>query len=41
LYWALTSPERIVIGAKNATVVRYQNERVGLAAHHAARIGRQ
>jgi hypothetical protein len=39
LHWTLAAPDRIVIGTGNTTVVRYEDERIALAAHRAPRIG--
>jgi hypothetical protein len=41
LHRALTAPQRVVVGAENATVVRYENERIALAAFRASRVRRQ
>jgi hypothetical protein len=41
LHRCLKAPDRIVIGTENTTVVGYEDERIALAAHRAARIGRE
>jgi hypothetical protein len=41
LHRSLTAPDRIVIGTENMTVIRYEDERIALAAHRASRVERK